>query len=620
MSRPRSRASLPCRLPLLALLLLPAAGDAQEADWRTYLGDAGRRHYSPLDEITRDNVHRLQPAWRYDSGELRDGVSLMYTSPLIVDGVLYGLSPRLVAFALDAATGEELWRYDADLGQTDQRGLMWWESGTDERLLYTAGHHLVALDPANGHPVRTFGDNGALDLLPDGLSGPFSVTVPGIVFRDLIVLGFTTSEDRNALPGSVSAYSALDGSLVWRFHSIPRPNEAAANTWAAGALASAGGANTWTGMALDIDRELLFAPTGSATPDFDGRTRQGSNLYANTLLALDVRTGILRWHFQVVRHDLWDRDLPAPPTLVQLARDGALIDAVAMPTKSGQLFVFDRETGEPLFEVTEAEAAQSRIPGEGVSPVQPQSVIAFTRQEFEVTDRIPEAREFVRAIVSGLDRRPLAPPSIEGSLIYPFYAGGANWGGAAFDPSTRRLIINAQEIGGIAQIQRAGGMEADYALVDRTGIRDQDGLPGNTPPWGTLTSIDLATGHFDWQVPLGDYPSLEGAGYGTENYGGPIVTAGGLIFIAATPDAKLRAFDTRDGALLWQADLPAGGFSTPAVYRAGGRQFVVIAAGGGRTGPPSSGEYVAFALPVSAIASPPSRDRMNRDRDERERE
>ena len=617
MSRPRSRASLPCRL-LLALLLLPAAADAQEADWRTYLGDPGRRHYSPLDEITRDNVHRLQPAWRYDSGELRDGVSLMYTSPLIVDGVLYGLSPRLVAFALDAATGEELWRYDADLGQTDQRGLMWWESGTDERLLYTAGRHLVALDPANGHPVRTFGDNGALDLLPDGLSGPFSVTVPGIVFRDLIVLGFTTSEDRNALPGSVSAYSALDGSLVWRFHSIPRPNDAAANTWADGALAGAGGANTWTGMALDIDRELLFAPTGSATPDFDGRTRQGSNLYANTLLALDVRTGILRWHYQVVRHDLWDRDLPAPPTLVQLARDGALIDAVAMPTKSGQLFVFDRETGEPLFEVTEAEAVQSRILGEGVSPVQPQSAIAFTRQEFEVTNRSPEAREFVHAIVSGLDRRPLAPPSIEGSLIYPFYAGGANWGGAAFDPSTRRLIINAQEIGGIAQIQRAGGTEADYALVDRTGIRDQDGLPGNTPPWGTLTSIDLATGRFDWQVPLGDYPSLEGAGYGAENYGGPIVTAGGLIFIAATPDAKLRAFDTRDGALLWQADLPAGGFSTPVVYSAGGRQFVVIAAGGGRTGPPSSGEYVAFALPVSAIAFPPGRDRMNRDREERE--
>ena len=598
-SRPRSRAALPCRL-LLALLLLPPIAEGQEADWRTYLGDPGRRHYSPLDEITRDNVHRLQPAWRYDSGALRDGVSLMYTSPLIVDGVLYGLSPRLVAFALDAATGEELWRYDADLGQTDQRGLMWWESGADQRLLYTAGRHLIALDPANGNPVETFGDNGALDLLPDGLSGPFSVTVPGIVFRDLIILGFSTSEDRNALPGSISAYNALDGSLVWRFHSIPRPNDVAANTWADGALASAGGANTWTGMALDVDRELLFAPTGSATPDFDGRTRQGSNLYANTLLALDVRTGILRWHYQVVRHDLWDRDLPAPPTLVQLRRDGASIDAVAMPTKSGQLFVFDRETGDPLFEVTEAEAAQSRILGEGVAPVQPQSAVAFTRQQFELTTRSQVAREFVGAIVSRLDQRFLAPPSIEGSLIYPFYAGGANWGGAAFEPSTQRLIINAQEIGGIAQIVRADETEADYALVDRNGIRDQDGLPGNTPPWGTLTSIDLATGRFDWQVPLGDYPSLEGAGYGAENYGGPVVTAGGLIFIAATPDAKLRAFDTRDGALLWQGDLPAGGFSTPAVYRADGRQFVVIAAGGGRMGPPSSAEYVAFALPVRA--------------------
>ena len=588
----------------LFLSIVVAAPAGQEADWRTYLGDGGRRHYSPLDEITRENVQRLEVAWRYDSGALRDGTSLMYTSPLIVDGVLYGLSPRLVAFALNAATGEELWRYDADLGQTHQRGLMWCEWGADRRLFYTAGHHLIALDPSSGRPVPTFGDNGALDLMPEGRSGPLTVTVPGIVFEDLIILGFTTSEDRNALPGSISAYNAIDGSLVWRFHSIPSPDDLAANTWADGALAIAGGANVWTGMALDVDRELLFAPTGSATPDFDGRTRQGSNLYANTLLALDVRTGARRWHYQVVRHDLWDRDLPAPPTLVQLERDGALIDAVALPTKSGQLFVFDRETGEPLFEVTEVEAAQSRLRGEGVAPVQPQSAIAFTRQQFELTTRSPEARAYVGEIVSRLDRRRLAPPSLEGSLIYPAYAGGANWGGAAFDPATNRLIINAQEIGGIVQVQRASSSDADYSLDGRIRIRDQDGLPGNTPPWGTLTSIDLETGGFDWQVPLGDYPSLEGKGYGAENYGGPVVTAGGLIFIASTPDAKLRAFDTRDGALLWQADLPAGGFSTPAVYGIAGRQFVVIAAGGGRIGPPSSAEYVAFALPLGAV--PPS--------------
>ena len=240
------------RSPLLLLLSMAVAVPAaQEVDWETYLGDHGRRHYSALDEITRDNVHQLELAWRYDSGALREGNSRMYTSPLIVDGVLYGLSPRLVAFALNAATGEELWRYDANLGQTDQRGLMWWEWRAETRLFYTAGRHLIALDPADGRPVATFGDNGALDLMPEGLSGPLSVTVPGIVFEDLIILGFTTSEKRGALPGSISAYSAIDGSLVWRFHSIPRPDDLAAYTWAEGALTTAGGANTWTGMALD---------------------------------------------------------------------------------------------------------------------------------------------------------------------------------------------------------------------------------------------------------------------------------------------------------------------------------------------------------------------------------
>ena len=596
------------RFPLLLLLSMAVAVPAaQEVDWATYLGDRGRRHYSALDQITADNVHRLELAWRYDSGALREGNSRMYTSPLVVDGVLYGLSPRLVAFALNAATGEELWRYDANRGQTDQRGLMWWEWGAETRLFYTAGRHLVALDPSDGRPIATFGDNGALDLMPEGLSGPLSVTVPGIVFEDLIILGFTTSEERGALPGSISAYKATDGSLAWRFHSIPRPDDLAAYTWAEGALATAGGANTWTGMALDLERELLFAPTGSATPDFDGRSRQGSNLYANTLLALDVRTGTLRWHYQVVRHDLWDRDLPAPPTLVQLERDGALIDAVALPTKTGQLFVFDRDSGKPVHDVSEAEAAQSRIRGEGVVPIQPQSAIAFTRQQFDLTTRSPEARAYVSGIVERLDRRHLAPPSLEGSLVYPAYAGGANWGGAAFDPATNRLIINAQEIGGIVQIHRARPSDVDYSLVYRARIRDHDGLPGNRPPWGTLTSIDLATGDLDWQVPLGDYPSQEGQGYGAENYGGPVVTAGGLIFIAATPDARLRAFDIRDGALRWQADLPAGGFSTPAVYRAGSRQFVVIAAGGGRIGPPSSAEYLAFAFPADETPVSPGR-------------
>ena len=670
---------------LLVLLALPgSASEAQNRDWSVYLGDAGRRHYSPLEQITRGNVAGLEVAWTYDSGALRRGNSTMYTSPLVVDGVLYGLSPRLVAFALDAATGAELWRYDPGLDGAPQRGLMWWEretdGGTAARLFYTADNHLVALDPAAGLPVVDFGDGGVLDLAPPDAGGPLRVTVPGIVFEDLIVLGFSTSEGADALPGAISAYSALDGSLVWRHHNVPRPGEPGAETWADGALEVAGGANTWTGMALDAERGLLFAPTGSATPDFYGASRVGDNLYANSLLAIDVRTGERRWHFQTVRHDVWDRDLPSPPTLVRFDRGGDPIDAVAVTTKSGHLFVFDRETGEPLFDVGEVTAHPSALPGEVVVTRQPESSIALTRQRFEMTTRSPEAIDFVRAIHDRLDRRPWAPPSLQGTLMYPGYDGGAEWGGSAFDPATGRLIVNSSEIGAILRLyeipagfsaravyaehcgachgaDRAGNAvgpglidvgdrltaaeiddvvrngrgrmtgfahldeieiraairyvrnpeaeedlppstAVDYAFGGYTWLRDQDGLPGNSPPWGTLTSVDLATGAFDWQVPFGDYPRTAGEGLGAESYGGPVVTASGLIFIAATPDRKFRAFDTRDGGVLWEADLPAAGFSTPAVYAVDGRQYVAIAAGGGRMGPPSGSEYVAFALPA----------------------
>ena len=670
---------------LLVLLALPgSASEAQNRDWSVYLGDAGRRHYSPLEQITRGNVAGLEVAWTYDSGALRRGNSTMYTSPLVVDGVLYGLSPRLVAFALDAATGAELWRYDPGLDGAPQRGLMWWEretdGGTATRLFYTADNHLVALDPAAGLPVVDFGDGGVLDLAPPDAAGPLRVTVPGIVFEDLIVLGFSTSEGADALPGAISAYSALDGSLVWRHHNVPRPGEPGAETWADGALEVAGGANTWTGMALDAERGLLFAPTGSATPDFYGASRVGDNLYANSLLAIDVRTGELRWHFQTVRHDVWDRDLPSPPTLVRFDRGGDPIDAVAVTTKSGHLFVFDRETGEPLFDVGEVTAHPSALPGEVVVTRQPESSIALTRQRFEMTTRSPEAIDFVRAIHDRLDRRPWAPPSLQGTLMYPGYDGGAEWGGSAFDPATGRLIVNSSEIGAILRLyeipagfsaravyaehcgachgaDRAGNAvgpgllgvgdrltaaeiddvvrngrgrmtgfahldeieiraairyvrnpeteedlppstAVDYAFGGYTWLRDQDGLPGNSPPWGTLTSVDLASGAFDWQVPFGDYPQTAGEGLGAESYGGPVVTASGLIFIAATPDRKFRAFDTRDGSVLWEADLPAAGFSTPAVYAVDGRQYVAIAAGGGRMGPPSGSEYVAFALPA----------------------
>ena len=664
---------------ILAVSLLSACAPKTDSDWPVYLGDAGRRHYSALDQITRDNVSRLEVAWVYDAGELRGGGSTMYTSPLVIDDVLYGLSPRLVAFALSAATGEELWRFEPGGNGAAQRGLMWWEHDGGARLFYTAGRELLALDASDGTPIEGFGDNGRLDLTPSGdRTGSLSVTVPGVVFEDLIILGFSTSESAGAFPGSVRAFSALDGALVWQFNTIPAPGDPGSETWADGALAQAGGANAWTGMTLDEERGLLYAPTGSATPDFYGANRLGDNLYANSLLAIDARTGQLRWHYQVVRHDLWDRDNPSPPTLVQLDRDGRTIDAVALTTKSGHLYVFDRETGESMYPIVEVDQLPSTLVGEVPAPTQRVSTVAFSRQTFEITTRTEEATSFVEEQIEEWDLRPWAPPRVGTVLFQPWYDGGAEWGGSAFDPNDNRLILNANDVPGVLQLTEIPvgfsdyGTYAEYcgschgltlegteiapSLVgvrDRLDIgeireiiregsgrmpgfahfsdiehgavlrymsapepeidepsrevryvhrgyvylRDHEGLPGNTPPWGTLNSIDLATGDIAWTIPFGNYPSHPDLGFGAVNYGGPVVTASGLIFIAATPDKMLRAYDTRDGEILWEAELPAAGFSTPAVYSVDGKQFVVIAAGGGRTGPPSAAEYVAFSLP-----------------------
>ena len=671
--------TISCPVILAASVLTACTPAKTDSDWAVYLGDAGRRHYSDLDQITRENVGRLEVAWVYDSGELRGGGSTMYTSPLVIDGELYGLSPRLEAFALDAATGEEKWRFDPGGNGGAQRGLMWWEGDGKTRLFYTAGRELLAVNPADGTAIGSFGDNGRLDLRPEvDRTGSLSITVPGVVFEDMLILGFSTSESANAFPGSIRAFSALDGTLVWQFNTIPVPGDPGSESWADGSLARAGGANAWTGMTLDEARGLLFAPTGSATPDFYGVNRLGDNLYANSLLAIDARTGQLRWHYQVTRHDLWDRDNPSPPTLIQFERDGRIVDAVALTTKSGHLYVFDRETGESMYPIVEVDQFESTLPGEVPAATQPLSTVAFSRQTFEVTNRTDEARAFVETQIEGWDLRPWAPPRVGTVLLQPWYDGGAEWGGSAFDPSNNRLIVNANDVPGILTLSEVPAGSSDYGTYaqhcgschgltlegtdtgpsligvrDRLGpgeiletiregsgrmpgfahfddaerravmrfvssdepeideptaklayvlggyvyLRDHEGLPGNTPPWGTLNSIDAATGAIAWTVPFGNYPSHPDLGFGAVNYGGPVVTASGLIFIAATPDRMIRAYDTRDGEVLWEAELSAAGFSTPAVYSVDGKQFVVIAAGGGRTGPPSGAEYVAFSLP-----------------------
>ena len=693
---------------------------AADTNWATYLGDAGGTHYSTLTQINAANVARLQPAWTFRTGDAT-ATSQIQCNPLIVDGVFYGTSPQLKLFALDAATGRELWRFDpfaanAAGGRAGvNRGLVLWREGTERRLLFTAGNFLHAIDPASGRLIETFGDRGRTNLL-EGLDRDtrglyLAGTSPGAVYRDLIIISARLGEGPGpAAPGHIRAYDVRTGQRRWIFHTIPHPGEFGAETWSPDSWKQNGGANNWAGLVIDQERGLAFVPTGSAAFDFWGGNRLGANLFANCLLALDAATGERRWHFQFVHHDVWDRDPPAPPTLCTVMRNGKKIAAVSQITKSGHVWVFDRETGESIFPWRRVPVPASTLDGEVTSPTQPVPLAPepFARQRFteaEVTDRTPAAREAVlKRLREVTPHEPFGPPTTRGTVILPGFDGGGEWGGAAVDPSGV-LYVNGNEMAWILQMiptsvkgstlgqalyqqlcvschgpDRVGNAAAnipslvnlgsrlkpdDVAQLLRTGrnampvfaflnnqqrgavvdflfgtekpperltvaapasdardkfeptgdlaratspytttgynrFLDPDGYPALRPPWGTLNAIDLNTGEYLWKKPLGELPALTALGLpptGTENYGGPIVTAGGVLFIAATKDEKIRAFAAKTGEVLWSADLPAGGYATPATYSVNGRQFVVIACGGGKMRTKSGDAYVAFALP-----------------------
>ncbi|MEK7948938.1 outer membrane protein assembly factor BamB family protein [Luteolibacter soli] len=693
-----------------ALLLMLAAAKGADTDWPAYLGDKTSSHYSALAQITPENVSKLQPAWTYHAGGAdAENRSQIQCNPLVIDGVLYGTSPDFQLVALDAASGMEKWRFDpAKEGLAKSgvnRGVVQWGTGDDARILYANDRYLHAIDLRSGKRISSFGKGGSVDL-KEGLgreAGNLYLTAntPGVIYRDLLIMGMRLGEGPGpAAPGPIRAYNVRTGELVWRFDTIPQPGEPGSETWPPDASRRLGGANVWTGFAVDEARGLVFCPTGSAAFDFWGGDRIGQNLYANCLLALDANTGKRVWHFQFVHHDLWDRDLPAPPNLLTITRDGRRIDAVAQVTKSGHVFVFDRVTGEPLFPIEEKPVLPSDLAGESAWPTQPlpSKPAPFARQVFSkdlVTDVSPEAHHVVLERFEKLKpHAPFTPPSEQGTIIFPGFDGGAEWGGAAADPDGV-LYVNANEMPWILTMVPAKGNAAattgetfytqlcaachgvdrkgnpaqnvpnltdvsqrlkkpDVVSLLQTGRKvmpafaflseaqrqqladflfgeevndparktepggdgspavspytttgynrflDPQGYPAVKPPWGTLNAIDLNTGDYKWSVPLGEYPELTAKGIpktGTENYGGPVITAGGLVFIAASRDEHIRAFDRRTGQELWKAKLPAGGYATPATYSVGGRQYVVVACGGGKMGTKSGDAYVAFSLP-----------------------
>ncbi len=658
-------------------------------------------HYSALDEINKSNVSQLHVAWTYDSGDAYPD-SQIECNPIVIDGVMYVTTPTLRVVALNAATGEQLWSFDTTKGRAPNvnRGLTYWSDGSQARILVTAGYELFSIDAKTGKPDADFGAHGKVDLRQpfetQGREASLTVTSPGTIYKDLLILGSAVAENLPATYGDVRAYDVRTGKLRWTFHTIPRPGEFGYQTWPPDSWKTTGAANNWTGMALDPERGLIYIPTGSAAFDFYGADRHGDDLFADTLLCLDAATGTRKWHFQAIRHDVWDLDFPSPPTLLTVRRAGRMVDAVAVAGKNGYIYVLNRETGESLFPLEEHPIPSSAVDGEQLAKTQrvPTAPPPFVRQRLDetmVTNRTAAAHSAVLEQLRNLNYGALfIPPSLKGTVYFPGLAGGAEWGGSAYDPQTHLYYVNANELGWVVRLvpsqsvqrharptriyqamcagchgpdrrgappeypaldqpakltaaqistmlHQGGGRMPSFASLGEPAIAalqnwlltnddhpvavhfppraanslqyaaqgydkflDPDGYPATTPPWGTLNAINLDTGEYAWKVPLGEYPDLVAKGMkdtGTENHGGAVVTAGGLLFIGATHyDNKLRAFDKQTGKLLWETLLPFAANATPAVYELNGKEYVVVAAGGGRDRA-SGALYLAFALP-----------------------
>jgi quinoprotein glucose dehydrogenase len=711
---------------ILAFVLLKSNTKGPYIDWAIYGGSKERIQYSRLSQIDTTNVAALRPAWIYHTNDA-EGHSQMQDNPIVVEGVLYVVSPKLKLIALNPATGIEKWVFDPFQDTTGGkkrrginmcRGVSFYNGGeNDKRIFYTVGSYLYCINSLTGKPQLSFGRKGAIDLHNDlgrNLNDLFiTSTSPGMIYKDLIIVGTYVSEEAAAAPGHIRAYDVHTGKLRWIFHTIPFPGEKGYQSWIdKQAYKHIGGVNAWAGFTLDERRGILYAPTGSASYDFYGGKRLGDNLYGNCILALDANTGKLIWHYQTVHHDVWDWDLPAPPILVTLKKDEKEVDALIQVTKTGYLFVLDRVTGKPLYPILEKPVPTTTdLVGEKLSPTQPVPTFypPFVRQTINIEDlnnivSKSSYDDIKRQLASYTTGNLFNPPSKKPTIVFPGMQGGAEWGGPCFDPATGVMYINGNEIPRLLTMvnvkrqevpkgeqtnnfqagkilynttcigchgpqMRGGGefpsligISKKYSLDDfknliTTGRRrmpgfsqltekektaiasfvlniksiqqqefvqdskatdpyfqipytsmgssrptrfeTKEGYPAITPPWGSLSAIDMNSGKLVWKQPLGDYPELKAKGIhsGTENFGGPVVTAGGLLFIAATKDGKFRAFNKRTGKLLWETDLPSAGFATPSIYQIDAKQYVIIACGGGKANLKGGDAYVAFALP-----------------------
>ena len=627
-----------------------AAAAAPDAGWPAYGGDAGGTRYSPLAEITPSNVAQLRVAWTFRTGELGQGVkdwsrSAFEVTPILYDGTLYLTTSSTDVVAVNAGDGTLRWRHDSqsrkDLHYSDgvSRGVSLWVDEASEAKamcharIYapTLDARLLALDAATGKPCADFGEHGAVNLLNDVRSqfkegdewSNYLVTSPPAILDGKVIVGSSIGDNRAVLEelGSVRAFDARSGKLVWSWDPIPRdPANPVFKEWSAERVAAASAANAWAPLSVDAARHLVFAPTGSASPDFFGGMRPGDNRWANSVVALEGDTGALKWGQQLVHHDLWDYDVGSQPTLADLVHDGRHVAAVIQATKTGFLYTFDRDNGAPIFPIIEKPVPQDAVPGEQPSPTQPYPVAppALTRQAPVAADDAWgvawfDTRACRKRIAGYRSEGMFQPPALKDSLMQPGNAGGANWGGIAFDPKRQLAVVNTMNLPFVVALipraefikQRESQDYKDFEFarqegtpygMRRTAFKSALGVPCVKPPWGMLTAVDMEHGTIKWQVPLGDAPYVH-LNIGMPAIGGPIVTASGITFIAASLDGRMRAFDSDSGKRLWEVKLPAGGQATPMTYSIGGRQYVVIAAGGYKSDTPRGDYLVAYSLP-----------------------